>query len=249
MAKDDSSSLDKTQDRPLYLQLADKIRNEIDLKEWAVGSRIPSENEIVSLCQVSRGTVRKAIKQLVSEGLLVQKHGSGTYVADADITHPAGTRPLSFATSLAQQGKQFKTRVVGMRVVPASLDVADELGLNEGDKTMLLRRVRTVEGNPVLCQESWSNLVACPGLEDVDFTKVSMFDAVEQCSGGRIYRSDMRYTARVAGHDHAELLGCEDNAAVLVLEQNIRLEDGRSIEWSTTWLTPGQAIVSTAYQF
>ena len=44
MAKDDSSSLDKTQDRPLYLQLADKIRNEIDLKEWAVGSPIPSEN-------------------------------------------------------------------------------------------------------------------------------------------------------------------------------------------------------------
>lgn len=249
MTKDEASSLDKSQDRPLYAQLADRMRTEIDLREWPVGSRIPSENEIVSMCQVSRGTVRKAIKQLVSEGLLIQKHGSGTYVADADITHPAGTRPLSFAASLAQQGKQFKTRVVEMRVMPAPLDVAHELGLNEGDKTMLLRRVRTVEGNPVLCQESWSNLVVCPGLEDMDFTKVSMFDAVEQCSGGRIYRSDMRYTARVAGHDHAELLGCEDSAAVLVLEQNIRLEDSRSIEWSTTWLTPGQAIVSTAYQF
>lgn len=249
MTKDESSSLDKSGLRPLYAQLADRVRTKIDLKEWPVGSRIPSENEIVDIFQVSRGTVRKAIKQLVAEGLLIQKRGSGTYVADADITHPAGTRPLSFAASLVQQGKQFKTRVVEMRVIPAPLDVANELGLAEGEKTMLLRRVRTVEGSPVLCQESWSNLVVCPGLEDLDFTKISMFDAVELCSGGKIRRSDMRYTARVAGHDHAELLGCDDSAAVLVLEQNIRLEDGRSIEWSTTWLTPGQAIVSTAYQF
>ena len=62
----------------------------------------------------------------------------------------------------------------------------------------------------------------------------------------KIKFSRMTYSARVAGVDHAELLGCDEAAAVLLLEQIIRLADNRPIEWSTTWLKPGQSIVSDA---
>lgn len=97
---------------PKHVQLADLLREKIYSKQWAVSSRIPSEHDLMSLFGVSRGTVRRAIKSLVDEGLLVQRHGRGTFVAKPEITHPAGMRPLSFAESLRQQGKDYVTHVI-----------------------------------------------------------------------------------------------------------------------------------------
>ncbi len=233
---------------PLHVQLADFLREKIYSREWAQDSKIPSEHELMASFNVSRGTVRRAIKSLVDEGLLVQRHGSGTFVASAGIMHSAGMRPLSFAESLHQQGMDFKTEVLESRVTMAPLDVSRELGFDEPDYVLLMRRVRTVDNDPVLCQESWSNLRACPGLDLIDFTQMSLFDAVQQCSGRKIRYSSMRYHARIVGKEHAKILGCDESAAVLVLEQTIHLDNGVPIEWSSTWLTPGQAIVSTAFQ-
>ena len=233
---------------PIHLQIADLLREKIYSKAWPPSTRIPSENDLVKMFGVSRGTVRKALKVLVDEGLLVQRHGKGTFVAEPGITHASGDRPLSFAESLRRQGKDFKTQVLEKCVTMPPIEIARGLELEPGDPSLFVRRLRTVEGSPVLCQESWSNLRACPGLSDVDFTTTSMFNAVQDCSGRRIARSHMRYTARIAGKEHASLLECDEAAAVLVLEQNICLEDGTFIEWSTTWFPPGQAITGVVEQ-
>lgn len=232
----------------LHVQLADILREKIYNHEWNVNVRIPSEHELMQRFGISRGTVRRALKSLVEEGLLVQQHGRGTFVAEPGISHPAGVRPISFAESLHRQGKSFVTRVVDKRVVPAPADVAYELDVKPATSVMFMRRVRLVDGEPIMCQESWSNLFECPGLDVMDFEKESLFDAVQQCSHRKIKYSVMRYQARVAGREHGELLGCDESAAVLLLEQTIRLEDGAAIEWSNTWLKPGQSIVGTAVQ-
>lgn len=232
----------------LHVQLADILREKIYSKEWSVRTKIPSEHALMAYYGVARGTVRRALKSLVDEGLLVQQHGRGTFVAEPGISHPAGVRPLSFAESLQEQGKSFKTQVVEKWITRAPADVAHELEIEPGAEAMFMRRVRTVDGEPVMCQESWSNIGQCPGLFDIDYTVESLFDAVERCAGRKIKYSNMRYTARVVGREHGELLDCDESAAVLLLEQVIRLEDNTSIEWSTTWFKPGQSIVGTAIQ-
>lgn len=232
----------------LYTQLADILRDKIYAKEWAPHTKIPSEHKLMECFDVARGTVRRALKALVDEGLLVQVRGSGTYVAEPGISHPAGVRPLSFADSLAEQGKSFKTQVIEKRLAPASLDVALELGVDEGDEVMFMRRVRTVDGEPVMCQESWLNLGACPGLFEIDYTKESLFNAVQRCAQRKIKTSCMRYSARTAGNEYGALLACSESAALLLLEQNISLEDGTVVEWTDTWFRPGQSIVGTAMQ-
>lgn len=232
----------------LYTQLADILRAKIYSKEWAPCTKIPSEHKLMEYFGVSRGTVRRALGALVDEGLLNQLRGSGTYVAEPGISHPAGVRPLSFADSLAAQGKDFVTAVIEKRLAPASAEVAYELGVPEGEQVMFMRRVRSVEGEPVMCQESWLNLGACPGLYDIDYTRESLFNAVQRCSGKRIKTSHMRYSARTAGGEYGSLLSCAENAALLLLEQNISLEDGTTIEWTNTWFCPGQSIVGTAIQ-
>lgn len=232
----------------LYTQLADVLRAKMYSKEWPPGTKIPSEHKLMEHFNVARGTVRKALKALVDEGLLVQMRGSGTYVAEPGITHPAGVRPLSFADSLAEQGKDFKTQVIEKWTAPASFEVAMELGVEVGEEVMFMRRVRTVDGEPVMCQESWLNLGACPGLFSIDYTAESLFNAVQRCSGRKIKTSRMRYSARTAGSEYGALLACSEVAALLLLEQNIALEDGTVIEWTNTWFRPGQSIVGTAVQ-
>lgn len=242
------ASLDKSSSAPLHAQLSDYMREKIYSREWGTRKQIPSEHELMARFSISRGTVRRAIKSLVSEGLLIQEHGRGTFVAEPGISHPAGVRPLSFAESLHAQGKDFVTHVIDKFVVPASPDVARELELESGTDVLFMRRVRTVGEEPVMCQEGWFSLPACPGLDKVDFTRESAFDAVQATSGCRIAYSRIRYTARVAGKEHGDYLGVDEASPVLMLEQTIRLEDERVIEWNHTWLKAGQSVVGDAIQ-
>lgn len=232
----------------LHVQLADIIREKVYSREWGIGSKIPSEHELMNQFGVARGTVRRAVGSLVDEGILVRHQGKGTFVAEPGLSHAAGKRPISFAESLRELGKPFETVVLEKSVVPAPVDVASELDVPEQSDVLFLRRVRRVEGSPIMCQESWLSMQECPGIEREDYTKESLFDIVERCSGRKIKYSKMRYMARVAGMDHAELLACDEEAAVLLLEQTVSLADHRPIEWSTSWFKPGQSIVSTAEQ-
>lgn len=232
----------------LHAQLADIIREKIYAREWGVNSKIPSEHELMARYHLARGTVRRAITSLVDEGLLVRKHGKGTFVAEPGIAHASASRPISFAESLEREGRKFATNVVDEWVTPAPADVAYELEIPPFTDVMFIRRVRTVEGEPIMCQESWLNLSVCPGLEDGDYTTESLFHAVQRCSAHKIKYAKMRYSARIVGREHGELLKCDETAAVLMLEQTASLENHTPVEWSTTWFRPGQAVVGTAVQ-
>lgn len=233
---------------PLHVQLARIMREKIRSHEWRRGSYIPSESELMARFGVSRGTVRKAIGTLVAEGLLQTRKGSGTIVADGGIALPGNAKSFSFAAALRDGGVRYVTRVLAKEVLPAPASVAMQLQLDEGAPVLFMRRVRSVGGHPVVCQESWENLAACPGLERADFGTESLFDAVERCSGGKVTLSHMQYASRRAGAEHGGYLGCSADDPVMVLEQRIELADATPIEWSLTWLGLNQSIVGVSMQ-
>jgi DNA-binding GntR family transcriptional regulator len=234
--------------RARYMQLSDYMRDKIYTHDWPSGAKLPSEHTFMELTGVSRGTVRKAIKLLEDEGMLVSQQGRGTFVANAAISHPGGSRPLSFFESLRSQGTAFQTHVDIARVEPARQEVATALEMPPAGDVLYLRRVRHVEGRPVMCMESWYNLAVCPGIHEFDFEHASAFNAVEASSGRRITSSKMTYMARVAGEEHGRLLACDEAAPVLLLEQQIRLETDAVAEWSFTWLPAGQPVTGVAEQ-
>ena len=233
---------------PLYVQLEMLLRDKIDARAWRNGEAIPSEAELCERYGVSRGTVRRAIQMLVQEGYLITKKGSGSFVSEGGIPRPATRSPLSFAVLLRERGMDFSTRVLSREVMGAPQAVAAHLGVGQGSPTLFMRRVRSVAGAPMVCQESWSNLAACPGLEDSDFERESLFDAVERCSCCAIGDSTVHYSSRPAGEEHAALLACGSSDPTLVLEQDIRLDNGTTIEWSLTWLRPGTSVVAESLQ-
>lgn len=65
----------------LYAQVKEKLRTKIQEGNWTQGQMIPNELELADLFQVSQGTIRRALKELVAEGVLIRIQGKGTYVA------------------------------------------------------------------------------------------------------------------------------------------------------------------------
>ncbi len=241
MQNNDGSSL-------LHLKVSNSIREKIYRREWKPGQKLPSEHALREKYHVSRGTVRRALSSLVEEGLIYQKQGKGSFVSECALSHPAGVRPLSFAESLTRQGIKYKTNIMVSEVIAATPEIANNLDVPIKSPVLHLVRVRSDESGPLICQDSYSNLIECPGLHEYDFAKVSLFDAVQQSSGRPIKRAEIRYSARMAGQVIAEYLNVEPISPMLVLEQNICLDDGSVIEWSFTWVKTGQEVLGIAMQ-
>ena len=230
---------------PLHANVADYVRERVYSKEWGIGEPLPSEHELAAALGVARGTVQKAIRSLVDEGLLVQQQGRGTFVTQPLMARPSTTRLLSFAESMDAQDLTYQTQVVEQRVEPATGACAQGLDIEPGTAHLFLTRVRSLHGQPVMLIESHLNLEACPGLEGSDFTTESVFAAVERTSGRHVGRSEMSYSARVAGRRRGAWLACDERAPVLNIDQLVRLEDGAPFEWGSVWLPANRCVILT----
>lgn len=228
---------------PLHASVADYVREQVYSKAWGVGEPIPSEHELATMLGVARGTVQRAIRSLVDEGLLVQQRGRGTFVTQPLMARPSTTRLLSFAESMDEQELAYSTHVIEQRVEAAGDVCARNLGLQVGAPCLFLVRVRRLHGRPVMLIESHLNLTACPGIDETDFTREGVFAAVERTSGRHVGSSQMSYSARVAGRSRGGWLECDEHAPVLSIDQLVRLDDGTPFEWGSVWLPANRCVI------
>ena len=140
---------------PLYHQLMQRITADIERGTYPTGSRIPPEHELEQLYQVSRVTVRRALAELTSEGLLERKQGKGTFVS-----MPKGNIQLknlhSFHDSCKINKVKPSTDVIHVRETVASKADTEELNLDSGSRVLETLRVRRADGVPVVLETGWS---------------------------------------------------------------------------------------------
>lgn len=234
--------------KPVYLQVADYLRNNIYSEEWGKGEQIPSENQIMKQLEISRGTVKKAVSLLVNEGLLYQIQGKGTYVAEDNISYSLGKGLLSFAESLEGQELNFETQVITSEFRSATKEIASRLNLNVGDEYLYMKRIRSVEGEKVMLIENRINSKFFSNIQTHDFNKESLFTVMEKISGKKIAYSESRYAARVVGEKRGKELEVSSDAPVLHLEQLVYLEGGIPIEFGNVWLKANKYYLGTVLQ-
>ena len=238
----------KDSEVPLYLQVSEWIRGNIYKGDLTTGDRVPSENQIMDMLGVSRGTVKKAVTMLVNEGLLVQVQGKGTFVKSENISYSLGEGLLSFAESLESQHLHYETEVIESRRDVASKLVASKLGIEVGAPILYLKRVRSVEGEKVMLIENRINIAHCPGIEDIDFNKNNLFPTVERLSGKKISSSESRYAAKIIGADRGHYLEVHEDAPVLHLEQIVYFENNIPLEFGNVWLKSDKYYLGTVLQ-
>lgn len=238
----------KTDQLPLHEQAANYMRELIYSRTWEVNQLIPTETQLMEDLHMSRGTIRKAVAQLSNEGLLKATRGRGTVVTEPNLTHPSGTCLLSFAESLRSQGIDFETQTLSLEPMEATPFLSQRLQIPVGAPVLFLRRVRSVDGEPIMYIENRMNAALVRGIEEVDFSKASLFHEFETLSGRPIGYSNVRYGACVAGAEKAQYLQVSESAPVLHMEQQVFLIDNVPIEWGNVWLRANRYVVGTMLQ-
>ena len=214
---------------PLYLQLNRRISEAIDAGLLKPGQSLPSEREMAQLTGLSRVTVRKAVQALVQARALVQRRGSGTFVAPrVERVEQALSLLTSFSEDMARRGKAVRSVWLTRAVQAPSPEEMMALGLTAWDQVARLERVRLADEVPLAIERA-----ALPTgvLADPMEVEGSLY-AVLAGRGLRPVRAVQRISAANLGARDAELLDVPVGAAGLRIERLSYLASGRVVEFT-----------------
>lgn len=166
-----------------YLQIADQIRSQIASGEYALGDRIPTENELAKQLGVSRPTVRQALDLLTREERLVRIKGSGTFVAQPKLVHESTSFVTGYREESRKKNRTLHTRVVCLETQRASEQVRNALNLHADETVTRLTRIRHLENMydnaPVVYTTLYVPTKLFPEMPQFDFTSTSFYDALD----------------------------------------------------------------------
>ncbi len=178
---------------PLYQQVMDDLKGEIARGVYAAGSRIPSEMELAKSYGVGRITVRRAIEELSRAGYLNRQQGRGTFVCAPKLKIVQKGDVQSFTEACAANDMAAGARLVSRTVVAATREDAAFFGVEPGCELIVVERVRTADGVPVMLENNAFVLADHPYLQqlaDEDLADNSIFALVAVHSGRAPLKSD-----------------------------------------------------------
>ncbi len=220
---------DRSGSAPLYASLKKLLRQAIEAGDLKEGDAIPAERDVAELLSISRVTVRKAFTELVMEGVLVQRRGSGTYV------NGPGRRieqPLSRLTSFTQdmQLRGIKTdadwlsRVSGLPTPEEAL----KLSISPSERVSRFHRLRRADGVPLAIENAVIPNKFLPEPERVEGSLYAALDA----RGLKPVRALQRLHAAALLAPDAKLLDLPTGSPALFIERISYLSDGRAVEYT-----------------
>jgi GntR family transcriptional regulator len=132
----------------LFYRLSDGLSAQIQAGTYAPGDLLPSENDLIAEYSVSRTTVRRAIQELVNNGLAYTIHGKGTFVAERQLTQHLN-RLTSFSHDVAQRGMTPSRRILRVETRLPDQHLAARLRISPSTSVIYLSRLLLANGEPV----------------------------------------------------------------------------------------------------
>lgn len=235
LAKTESSTkwefepLDKHSFTPMYFQIQTQLLAMIQSGRLRPGDPLPSEEELSRICGVSRMTSRQALQSLKSRGFASRHKGHGSFVSqprvEKDITHLCG-----FTAEMRAQGMRASSRVLSAARSVASPEIAAKLGIEPNAPIYELRRLRLSDGLPIAIEEICLPYDRFPGVDRLDFSRLSLYQTLRDQYGIRVSRADEVIEARSATNREAQLLEIKPRASLLAISRTLWGTDDQPVE-------------------
>jgi len=203
---------------PLWIQAVNLITAEIDSGALKPGMRLPPERELCQQLSISRVTLRKALNQLVQDGLLNASHGRGWYVASAGSNKEWPNSLESFTETAARMGLTSRSTVLASASRQATIDEAEEFSIAPGTRLFALDRVRYLGDVPIAIDYTRVPADLVPDFETTDFRTASLYETLLD-AGLAPVRADSTIEAREADAYAAKHLDLEVGKPLLVMNQ------------------------------
>jgi GntR family transcriptional regulator len=209
---------------PLYIQIAEGLIGQVESGELAPGDRLPPERELSVQLGVNRMTLRRALRVLEAQGLVVRKHGVGTYISEPKIDRRMDT-VFRFTRGMQSRGYTPGTRLISIDQSLVEAALARELEVPLSAPVYRILRLRTVNQEPVLLESYTIPVRRFPSLERYDLEGRSIYEVMESEYGVSIARARQSFEPVVASPFEADLLGVRLGAP-LMLEKRISFDAG-----------------------
>jgi GntR family transcriptional regulator len=206
--------------KPLYSRIQEYIAELILSGKVVPDSKIQSEREFSEDLGVSRMTVRKAITELVNEGLLERKHGSGTYVARPKVTYES-RELVNYVQAMQQRNISVASQLLEFGEIVASRRLAELLEIEIGSPMYRVTILRFAHRVPVVLERGFFPCERCPDLEEWDLEKSSIYDLLVSVYNSHPGRISQTVEAVVAGDTVSQQLRVDEGFPLLMLSRII----------------------------
>jgi GntR family transcriptional regulator len=218
---------------PLYGQVKGYVIDAIERGEFHPGDQIPSQRELCARFNISLMTARRAINELISEGMIFAIHGKGLFVAAKK--ELAETGPLvSFSEDMLQRGMIPSSHLLESSLIPGSPFLTHILGIEPDSEVVQIKRLRLADNRPIAIQTNFVVHRYCPALLSHNLENVSLFHILRFHYGLRLHDTRTTVESTLASEAEGQLLDIPLPASLLITEQLTFLENGQAIEFART---------------
>jgi GntR family transcriptional regulator len=215
---------------PLYVQLKQSIQDQITSGELAANAMLPGERELGNLLGLSRTTVRLALNELVSEGVLYRHHGKGTFVARRKYK-PNMAWLTGFAEELKWRGLAPTVQVLTARMQEAGASIAARLSVPQSEPIAYIQRLVAIDSTPIFTDSAYIISPIGSMVIGADLQNDSIYNIIERL-GYPIHGGEQNISAIALSEYQAELLAARAGDPALVISRITFIEPGKPIEYS-----------------
>jgi GntR family transcriptional regulator len=206
--------------RDLVLDLVERL---------AVGDAIPSERQLSADFGVSRLTVRAALDDLVREGYLVRRHGSGTFVSEPKIAQELTM--TSFTEDMRRRGLRPESKTLDLRVVPAGARLGRLLHVSPSEPVLVVDRLRLADGESMAIETLHIRAGHVPGLTADDLEAMSFYELLGDRYGIVVVGGEQTIEPTVTDEEESKALGVPLHSPAFRFERVTRAQGGEIVEF------------------
>jgi len=225
--------IDKKSFVPIYYQLQELLVGKIESGELSPGNKLPSENELAAQYKISRNTAQKAIRALVDWGLAQRIQGKGTFVCNKSVTFSI-TASLSMTSAVIGLNKEPHSQILQAKIIEASLDISQKLGIAKGDQVYIIQRLRFVDEMPIMIQTSYIPIEYLPDLLNKNLEDKSLFGIILHDYGIEIHNASEVMRAVSVTRFEGEMLKISEYSPAFLLQRTTYLKNGAVFEYAKT---------------
>ena len=225
-------NVNKNSHIPIFFQIQKQIKEKIEKSDLSPGTQLPTERNLSSELGVSRVTIRKAIRGLISEGYCKKEVGKGIFVAEnkfiTNIHDLEGT-----SNFIKRRGFDIETEVVEEKIIKSNDMLNSKLELSSSQELLFLKRLRWVKDEPVMLEETYLPLEIFPEIKKYDFEN-SLYEIIKEEYDVYPDHSKGFFNILMATEKESDLLNIQLNTPLLVKEVTTYTKEDNPFEYNKT---------------
>ncbi len=222
---------DFSQPVPKYYRIYDELLEEVRSGKFKEYDRFYSDTELVEKFEVSRGTIREAVKLLIQQGYLVREQGKGTFITKPKIEQDSD-KLMGFTELMTNNNITPSAKLIDKEIVEAPEHLVNLMQLGEADKLVRIVRVRFGNDQPLIIERSYFVYRYFKPIYEMDLQANSIFTLLYKHTDTRLGEARQHITATSAGQSEVELLNVDPGAPLLLMKRLIKTKEGDYFQYS-----------------